>query len=187
VRTLFGKRTRYYRPYDAVARGACRFLSSDIEGLYDHIQHDYAIKSYNRKTGTHQFLPLIPKGTHFPTEEGFRSMTMKATRDGQRFFGIDIFEIAEKSSCTECVGEIVYDLNGYAVFDNSHSASSESTEFWMNENKPTFIEADPPGERGVKRFSVSFRVGPNKALRVTVRDILTQKLLYEDYPVVRLK
>ncbi len=187
VRTLFGNKTRYYRPYDAVARGACRFLSSDMEELYDHIQHDYAIKSYNRKTGTHQFIPLIPKGTQFPTEKGFKSMTMKATRNGQRFFGIDIFEIAEKNSSTGCAGEIIYDLNGCAVFDNNHNSSNEPTEFWMNEKNPTFIEADPPGEMGVKRFSVSFRVGPNKALRVTVRDILTQKLLYEDYPVVRLK
>jgi molecular chaperone DnaK (HSP70) len=187
VRTLFGDKTKYFRPYDAVARGACRFLSSDIEDLYDHIQHDYAIKSYNRKTGAHEFLPLISRGTQFPTEAGFKKMTMKATRDGQRFFGIDIFEIAEKAGVTACVGEIVYDLNGCAVFDNNHNGSGESTEFWMNENNPTFIEASPPGEKGIKRFSVSFRVGPNKALRVTVRDILTQKLLYEDYPVVKLK
>ena len=187
VRTLFGDRTKYFRPYDAVARGACRYLSSEIENLYDHIQHDYAIKSYNRKTGTHEFLPLISRGTQFPTEAGFKNMTMKATRDGQRFFGIDIFELAEKAGSTECAGEIVYDLNGCAVFDNNHNGSGESTEFWMNENNPTFIEASPPGEKGIKRFSVSFRVGPNKALRVTVRDILTQKLLYEDYPVVRLK
>ena len=79
-------------------------------------------------------------------------MTMKATRDGQRFFGIDIFELAEKSACTECVGEIVYDLNGCAVFDNNHNGSGESTEFWMNENSPTFIEASPLGEKGVKDF-----------------------------------
>ncbi len=187
VRALFGDRTRYFRPYDAVARGACRFLSSDIERLYDHIQHDYAIKSYNRKTGTHEFLPLISRGTQFPTEAGFKKMTMKAVRDGQRFFGIDIFEIAEKVISTACAGEIVYDLNGCAVFDNNHKGSCESTEFWMNENNPAFIEAVPPGEKGIKRFSVSFRVGSNKDLRITVRDIFTQKLLYEDYPVVTLK
>ena len=85
------------------------------------------------------------------------------------------------------MGEIVYDLNGCAVFDNNHNGSGESNEFWMNENNPTFIEASPPGEKGVKRFSVSFRVGSNKVLRVTVRDIFTQKLVYEDYPVVKLK
>ncbi len=42
-------------------------------------------------------------------------------------------------------------------------------------------------ERGVPRFSVSFRVDGQKRLLVTVRDILTQKLLYEDYPVVKLR
>ena len=49
VRALFGDRTKHFRPYDAVARGACRFLSSDIENLYDHIQHDYAIKVITEK------------------------------------------------------------------------------------------------------------------------------------------
>jgi molecular chaperone DnaK len=187
VRMLFGEKTRTFRPFDAVARGACRYLTSEMEGLYDHIQHDYAIKSYNSKTGTHHFLPLVPRGTPYPTAREFKKMTIKGTRDGQRFLGINIFEVAEKASSSTGTGEIIFDLNGGAVFDNAHNSHDDTTEFWMNEDNPTFIEADPPVERGVKRFSVNFRVDEQKRLKVTVRDILTQKLLYNDYLVVKLK
>lgn len=187
VRTLFGEKTRFYRPYDAVARGACRYLTSDIENLYDYIQHDYAIKTYDSRSGSHKFIPLIPKGTPFPTEESFKRLTMKATRDNQRFFGIDIYEVAQKGNAPSGMGELIFDLNGGAVFDNRPRGADVFTEFWINEKKPTFIEADPPAVRGGPRFAVSFRVSARKHLLVTVRDLLTQKLIYEDYPVVKLK
>ncbi len=187
VRTMFGEKVRFFRPYDAVARGACRFLTSDVEALYDYIQHDYAIKSYDTGKGEHRFIPLVPRGTRYPTREDFRRMTLKATRNGQRFLGIDIYEVAEKESVPTGAGEIVFDLNGGAVFETRISGAGAGTEFLMNEDNPTFIEADPPAERGVPRFSVSFRVDGQKRLLVTVRDILTQKLLYDDYPVIKLR
>lgn len=187
VRTIFGDKVRFFRPYDAVARGACRFLTSDVEALYDYIQHDYAIKGYDSRKGEHVFIPLVPKGTRYPTREDFKRMTLKATRNGQRFFGIDIYEVAEKESVPTGAGEIVFDLNGGAVFETGLSGGRAGTEFWMNEDNPTFIEADPPAERGAPRFSVSFRVDSQKRLLITVRDILTQRLLFEDYPVVKLR
>jgi molecular chaperone DnaK (HSP70) len=188
VSNLFGKRTRHFRPYDAVARGACRFLSSQVESLYDYIQHDYAIKGYSPQTGTTVFTPLVPRCTAYPTAPDFKKMTLKATRDGQRFFGVDIYEIAEKSIRGGIAGNgIVFTPDGAAVFENGESFAAADTEFWINEGNPTFIEADPPAQRGVKRFALTFRVDSQKHLRVTVRDILTQKLKYDDYPVVKLK
>ncbi|MEW6418556.1 MAG: Hsp70 family protein [Nitrospirota bacterium] len=187
VTAHFGKNTRSFHPYDAVARGACRFLCNDIEALYDHIQHDYAIKSFDRKSGTNKFAPLIPKGTKYPTAEDFRKLTLKATHEGQRFFGIEIYEIAQKGSSSTGIGEIYYDLNGYAIFKNIDQSAGADTEFWMNEDKPMFIEASPPAGAGSKRFSVSFMVDSQKRLLVTVWDILNQRHIYRDYPVVKLK
>ena len=188
MRTHFGERTRFYRPFDAVARGACRFLSNDMEALYDHIQHDYAIKGFDNTKGTHVFIPLVPRGTHYPTEEGFRKMTLKATSEGQRFFGINIYEMADRGIVRSGgAGEIVFDLNGNALYDHTARPAADSTEFWLNENNPTFIEAVPPAQKGFKRFAVTFRVDALKHLRVTVRDLQTQKPVYSDYPVVKLK
>lgn len=187
VTNLFGARTRQYRPYDAVARGACKYLTEGIEALYDHIQHNYSIKSYDSKTGSHKFIPLIPKGTSYPTSPEFKRLTLKGVRDGQRFFGIDIFEIAESGTIRSGAGEVIFDLNGGVVFERNTSAVDAGTEFWMNENNPTFIEADPPGEKGTPHFSVVFRVDSQKRLLVTVWDIKTQRRIYNDYPVVKLK
>lgn len=143
------------------------------------------MKSYNHQTGSHEFIPLVPRGTHYPTALDFRTVTIKATRDAQRFFGIDIYEIAGKESACSGIGELIFDPSGCAVFDAS--TRTVSTEFWMNEDKTLFIEADPPGKRGEPRFRVVFRVDSQKRLLVTVRDILTQRLLYHDHPVVKLK
>jgi len=187
VRIFFGDKTRAYRPYDAAARGACRYLTSGIEALYDHIQHDYAIRDYDPKTGRHRFSPLVPRGTHYPTEPDFKRLTMKAVRNGQRFLGIDIYEVAEEGSYAGGTGELVFDLNGGLVFDNQPHAVEAGTEFWMNEHNPTFIEADPPARRGEPRFAVTFRVDAQKRLLVTVFDIITQKHKYKDHPVVKLK
>jgi len=158
-----------------------------VEALYDHIQHDYAIKGYNPKKGEHVFIPLVDRGTNYPTEADFKKMTLKATREGQRFFGINIYEVAQKGSSGSGLGEIVFDLSGGAVFDNGARELAAGTEFWLNEDRPTFIEAEPVAERGTKRFAISFRIDSLKHLQVTVRDLLTQKLLYNDYPVVKLK
>jgi molecular chaperone DnaK len=185
--SLFHRYVRFYRPFDAVARGACRYLTNEIEDLYDHIQHDYAIKSYDTHAGTHRFLTLVPRGTRYPTAPEFRKMTLAAVRDQQRFFGIDIYEISEKGSTGGGMGEIMFDLNGGVMFDKGGNGGLNGTEFWMNEGNPMFIEAGPTAERGIKRFSVSFRVCAQKNLRVTVRDLLTRKLLYDDYAVVKLK
>ncbi len=184
----FHRNVRFYRPFDAVARGACRYLTSEIEDLYDHIQHDYAIKSYDRRARTYRFLTLVPRGTRYPTEPEFKKLSLAAVRDQQRFFGIDIFEISEKgATAAGGSGEIMFDLNGQIVFDNGGNGGFAGNEFWMNEPNPMFIEAEPLAEGGAKRFSVSFRVCAQKNLRVTVRDLLTHKRLYDDYAVVKLK
>lgn len=187
MKTMFGERTRSYRPYDAVARGACKYLTNDIDKLYDHIQHDYAIKSYNPRSGAHTFIPLVSKGVQYPTEPDFKRLTLKAVRDNQRFFGIDIYEVAQNGSQYSGTGELIFDLNGGLIFDNKPREIAEGTEFWMNEENPTFIEADPPGTRGEPRFSVTFRIDAQKRFLITVRDVKTQKLLYNDYPVVKLR
>lgn len=186
VSSVYGN-VRSYRPFDAVARGACRYLTSDIETLYDHIQHDYAIKSYDSRSKTHRFISLVPRGTRYPTAPDFKKLSLRPTRDGQRFFGVDIYEVAEKGTSGSGRGEIIFDLNGSVVFDSGAANALIGTEFWMNENNPTFIEADPVARRGDKRFAVSFRVGANKNLRVTVRDLLTRRLVFDDYPVVKLR
>ena len=58
--------------------------------------------------------------------------------------------------------------------------------FWLNEHNPTFLPADPPTKAGEERFEVEFNIDANKRLLVTARDLKTGRLIYKDYPMVRL-
>jgi hypothetical protein len=56
----------------------------------------------------------------------------------------------------------------------------------MNEKNPTFLIADPPGTAGEARFDVSFSVDGNKRLLISARDLQTGKIIYRNYPVIKL-
>ena len=62
----------------------------------------------------------------------------------------------------------------------------QRAQFWMNENNPTFIQADPPAQAGEARFEVEFSIDGNKRLLITARDLQTGRLTHRDYPVVKL-
>jgi molecular chaperone DnaK len=182
VTSRFGNRTKTYRPFDAVARGACRFLSSDVESLYDYIQHTYAIKNY---PPTRPPVILVPSGTKYPTKKGFKQVALEASRNGQRIFRIDIFEIADRRHHSAECDEMVYGPDESPILDAAPRSWIDDA-FHLNEHNPIFIEADPPAVRGDNRFSVSFRVERDKHLHITVWDNQTRKLLYDDQPVVKL-
>jgi len=185
VKKIFGEKVRTYRPYDAVARGACRFLTDSMEGLYDYIQHDYAIKYYDPLTKTHKFVPLVSKGTPYPVDITSRMLNIQAVWNGQRFFSIDIYEIAEKGIVATGKGEIVQNPQGEWIYERNPERMG--TRYWLNEENPLIIEADPPAEKGVDRFTISFRVDRNKKLLINVWDVKRKTYLYKDYPVVKIK
>jgi molecular chaperone DnaK (HSP70) len=56
----------------------------------------------------------------------------------------------------------------------------------MNEDSPTFLEAQPPARKGEARFQVSFHIDDSKRLLISARDLKTGRWLYDRYPVVKL-
>ncbi len=72
--------------------------------------------------------------------------------------------------------------------DGRHSVNTCFQYICLNRDNPTFIVADPPVllERDAERFLCSFWVDASRRLLVSVEDRLTNKLLFEDHPVVRL-
>lgn len=187
VRRIFGReRVLLSRPLDAVARGAAAFIAG--VDFYDHIQHDYAIRYVNPETGTYDYLTLVSRGAPYPSTEPVARLRVKATRDGQDRLGIAIFERGERYA-HDSPGryELVFDPSGAARI---HSLSPDEEEqrslFWMNETKPTFLEADPPGKMGEARFEVEFSLDANKRLLITARDLMTGRLAYRDQPVIQL-
>jgi len=174
-------------PLDAVARGAAAFIAG--VDFYDHIQHNYAIRHLNAMDGSYDYRAIVKQGTPYPTNEPVCRITVKASYDGQTQLGIAIYEIAEqhRRSMESNPIELVFDPSGAArVVAVTPDEDDRRTYFWMNEESPTFLTADPPAQKGEARFSVEFGLDGNKRLLITARDLKTDKLTHKDYPVVRL-
>lgn len=186
VRQEFGNVVRYHRPLDAVAAGGAAFVGG-VE-LYPHIQHEYALRFYDREKKDHGFETIVTAGTPYPSAKPVAEKTIQAIRDGQEHLGINIYEIGRKEAfggTDDGPGEIVFDPSGGARFQRSREPEIRSR-FWINEKCQTFIRADPPARKGDLRFAVQFTIDGNKRLCITVRDNETGKTLMANYPVVKL-
>jgi molecular chaperone DnaK (HSP70) len=187
VQRIFGReRVLLNRPLDAVARGAAAFIAG--VDFYDHIQHDYAIRFVDPKTGDYGYRPIVGQGTPYPTREPVARLTVKASHEGQSQLGLAIFELGERrQGGSPQPVELVFDPSGAArVSYVTPDEEERRYYFWINEQNPTFLRADPPARAGEPRFEVEFGIDGNKRLLVTVRDLLTKQVTHRDHPVVRL-
>jgi molecular chaperone DnaK (HSP70) len=186
VRQLFGERVHYHRPLDAVAFGGAAFVSG--VDFYDHIQHDYALRHYNRDKGDFDYLITVPAGTPYPTAEPIRQITVKASHEAQEFLGLNIYEVGrapKQDTGTATSLDLVFDPSGGGRFQEREDPEMTS-HFWVNEQCPTFIHAQPPARKGDGRFPVQFTIDGNKRLCVTVRDNQTGKVLMRGHPLIKL-
>ncbi len=187
VRQFFGKeKVMAEHPLDAVARGAAAFVAG-ID-FYDHIQHDYAIRYRDPLNGDYDYRVIVPRGTPYPTLNPVAKLAIKATHAGQTQLGIAIFEMGTQRIRTKTQPfELVFDPSGAArVMQVTPDEEERRTQFWMNEQTPTFLNAEPPAEDGEPRFEVEFNIDENKRLLITARDLKTNRLTHHDFPVVKL-
>jgi molecular chaperone DnaK len=186
IRQIFGAdRVMVNRPLDAIARGAAAFAAG--VNFFDHIQHDYAIRYIDPVKGEYDYRPLVHSGTPYPTVEPLAKLSIKASYDGQQQMGIAIFEIGRQHNSSIQPVELVFDPTGAArVVQLSAQEQEDRANFWMNEQNPTFLTAQPPVQRGETQFEVEFSIDANKRLVITARDSKTGRLTYHKHPVVRL-
>jgi hypothetical protein len=168
-----------------VARGTAAFVAG--VDFYDHIQHDYAIRFVNPKTGSYDYKVIIKRGTPYPTEQPMSRLTVKASFDGQKQLGIAIFEMSEQQPTSNSGMELIFDPSGAArMMQVTPQEQEDRRLFWMNEQNPTFLPAEPPGKQGEARFAMEFGVDSNKRLIVTARDLINGVLTLANVPVVKL-
>lgn len=187
LRRIFGReRVMLHRPLDAVARGAAAFIAG--VDFYDYIQHDYAIRYVNARTGEYDYRVIVRRGTPYPTSEPLARLTIKATYAGQTQLGIAIFEMGQRRLRTgQRPMEIVFDPSGAVrLMPVSPEEEEQRANFWMNENNPTFLTLSTPAEPGERCFEVHFAIDCNKRLLITARELKTGRLTHKDYPVVKL-
>jgi molecular chaperone DnaK len=187
IRQIFGRdKVHSNRPLDAVARGAAAFVAG--VDFYDHIQHDYAIRFVNPQIGSYDYRPIVKRGTSYPTDQPVAKLSIKASYDGQERLGLAIYEIGERRRQIDQSNiELVFDPAGVArLVQVTPQEMEDRTYYYLNENTPTFLIANPPAIKGEPRFEVDFHIDCNKRLTVTARDTQNRQLLLENAPVVRL-
>ncbi len=189
VQRYFGRdRVKLERPLDAVARGAAAFVSG--VDFYDHIQHDYAIRYSHPKTGRHEYKLIVHRGTEYPTKKPICEKMVRPTYPGQTELGLAVFEVGEAHSSRGAHGqamEVVFDVSGAARLSHVDAAqATERSRFWVNQDSPTFLVADPPAQGGEDTFRVEFSIDGNKHLLITACDLRTERTVFKDYPLVKL-
>jgi molecular chaperone DnaK (HSP70) len=174
------------RPLEAVAAGAAAIAGG--QELHDHIQHDYAIRHVAARTGNYEFETLVLAGTAYPTAEPVKSLTIKAIHPGQRSLGIAIYELAHATYRDASADlEIIFDADGGArTIAVGAQQRQEQAMLWLNEDSPTFLEADPPAAAGIDRFRLDFRIDAQKRLTVSAFDLKRKIWVLDRQPVVRL-
>jgi hypothetical protein len=56
----------------------------------------------------------------------------------------------------------------------------------LNENSPTFLEAHPPAKARENRFKVDFQIDGMRRLTITAFDVLNNRFVLINEPVVKL-
>jgi molecular chaperone DnaK (HSP70) len=188
VRTQFDPSlVRQERPLEAVAAGAAAIAGG--QELHDHIQHDYAIRHVAAgASGGYEFETLVQAGTAYPTPEPVKSLTIRAVHAGQQRMGIAIYELAHATYRDASADlEIMFDADGGArTVEVGAQRRQEQAMLWLNEDSPTFLQADPPAGPGADRFRLDFRIDAGKRLTVSAFDLKRKIWVLDCQPVVRL-
>ncbi|MBF0423377.1 MAG: Hsp70 family protein [Magnetococcales bacterium] len=149
-------------PFEAIARGACRYAGEDISLT---LVHDYCLRAWDAERKEVGHTVIVSKGTQYPTEKPVTVKYLKATCEGATKLGIVVVERSVMISPEPIFG--VKD----GIFQEIGTRRREETVLWeLNPEDREFIHADPPCAIGSRRFVVGFGVDANRRLTLTLRD-----------------
>jgi molecular chaperone DnaK (HSP70) len=150
-------------PFEAIARGACRYAGEDINMT---LVHDYVVKNWDRERKEYTWVPIVPKGTRYPTEEPVSKKYLSAASEAATTLGLIVGERSEmvrRNSRYEDVGGVLQEVSAW-------SATEEQVRV-LTPDRRDFVHADPPCNLGDKRFVIGFGVDENRRLTVNLRDL----------------
>jgi len=187
----FGRpRMRAWQPFEAVALGAACFAADRVSAL-DFIVNDYAFVTHDAKTGAEQHTVIVPRGTRFPTPPDFwrrQVVPTCALGEPENIFKLLVCEIGRSDG-----GErrLVFDAAGGLHKVGGATAQpgvQPDVVVPLNGASPTLGTLDPPHSPRDRRprLDIAFGVNADRWLVATVRDLLADKELMREEPVVRL-
>jgi molecular chaperone DnaK (HSP70) len=180
VRQYFdASKIRCEKPFEAIAQGALQ-LSQGIQ-LKDFLYHGYGIRYWDRRQNCHSWHPLVKAGQPYPMESAVE-LVLGASLENQPSIELIIGEMGTESVQTE-----VY-FDGDRLVTRSLSGSSAQVQPLNDRDGARAIaQLEPLGSPGRDRIRVQFQVDAQRFLRITVEDLLSDRTLVEDQPVVQLR
>jgi molecular chaperone DnaK (HSP70) len=180
------RRVRAWQPFEAVVYGAACFAGDRMDAL-DFIVHDYAFVTHDPKTGDAQHTVIVPRGTRFPTSPELWKRQLVPTcalGEPESIFKLLICEVSRGDGDER---RFVWDAAGDMHKVGGASGEAQVT-VPLNEASPTLGYLDPPHSPRDRRprLEIAFGVSAERWLIATVRDLLTQRELMREEPVVKL-
>ncbi len=180
------RRVRAWQPFEAVAYGAACFAGERMDAL-DFIIHDYAFVTHDPKTGAPEHTVVVPRGTRFPTSPELWKRQLVPTcalGEPESLFKLLICEVSRADGDER---RFVWDAAG-DVHKVGGTSGDAQVVVPLNAASPTLGYLDPPHSPRDRRprLEIAFGVNSGRWLIATVRDLLTQRELMREEPVVRL-
>jgi molecular chaperone DnaK len=153
-----------HHPFGSVAAGACRYAGQDIDPT---LVHDYEIESWNPKRMEFDYVPIIPKGTQYPSDGAIKGKYITAACDNARELNLIVYEHSEQ---VRPAVSFVQGADGRMQAVRVGEGTVERRRP-LNPDARDFLRPDPPCDRDEKkRFMVGFGVDENKCLTISVKD-----------------
>ena len=150
-------------PFEAIARGACRYAGEDINLA---LVHDYCLNHWNRERKDWELVPIAPKGTRYPTLQPVSRKYLNAACDGATRLGLVGVERAAMVR-----PEPIYQMEGGVLKVVGSQRREETALRELNPKDREFIHVDPPCELGEQRFVIGFGIDANRRLTVSLKDM----------------
>jgi molecular chaperone DnaK (HSP70) len=166
------------KPFEAIAQGALQ-ISQNIE-VKDFLYHGYGVRYWDRRINAHNWHPIVRAGQPYPMENPVE-LKLGASLEDQPKIELVVGELGAETAQTE-----VYFDGDRLVTRNLTKGMATVQALNDREGARGIAELDPPGYPGSDRVKVQFTVNHKRFLCITVEDLLTQRTLLEDQPVVQL-
>jgi molecular chaperone DnaK (HSP70) len=166
------------KPFEAIAAGALQISQNIV--VQDFLYHGYGIRYWDRRTNAHNWHPIVRPGQPYPMAKPVE-LNLGASLEGQPKIELVIGELTEGTAQTE-----VY-FDGDRLITRTTASTTPLVQALNDRPESRGIaELDPPGSPGSDRVKVLFTVDRKRFLCITVEDLLTQRTVVSDQPVVQL-
>lgn len=164
VANLFpGCPVRCEDPFEAIARGACRYAGEDINLT---LVHEYCLRGWDPAKKDYVLVPVVPKGTRYPTQGPISIKYVKAACDGATWLGL---VVVERSAMLR--PQDVWEVVGGRLQRRDMIRREDVSLRELNPVDREFIHADPPCIVGERRFVAGFGVDENRRLTLSLKDL----------------